>query len=81
MHTTNRRYMKGFEHYLDETARMDMRVGRKPMNYNRIVGLVEKYKFEIKEVLKERKQIDMGVDPIKKIWERNYRYSKIEEFN
>ena len=46
IHTTNRRYTTEYEHHLDEKARMGMRVGRKPKNYTRIVGLVQKYKFE-----------------------------------
>ena len=46
IHSTNKRYMKEYEHHLDEKARMDMRVGRKQKNYNRIVGLVQKYKLE-----------------------------------
>ena len=46
IHSTNKRYMKEYEHHLDEKARMDMRVGRKPKNYSIIVGMVQKYKFE-----------------------------------
>ena len=67
--------MKEYEHHLDEKARMDMRVGRKPKNYHSVVGKVQKYKFEyafikrtqpiVEKILKERQQIEMGTDPIK----------------
>ena len=75
IHSTNKRYMREYEQYLDEKARMDMRVGRKPKNYERVVRMVQKYKFEyafikrtqpiIEKILKERQQIEMGTDPIK----------------
>ena len=32
IHNTNKRHMREYEQYLDEKARMDMRVGRKPKN-------------------------------------------------
>ena len=67
--------MKEYEQQLDEKARMDMKVGRKPKNYHRVVGKVQKYKNEysfvkrtqpiIEKILKERQQIEMGTDPIK----------------
>ena len=75
IHSTNKRYMREYEQYLDEKARMDMRVGRKPTNYHRVVGKVQKYRKEysfikrtqpiIEKILKERQQIEMGTDPIK----------------
>ena len=46
IHSTNKRCMREYEQYLDEKARMDMRVGRKPKNYERVVRMVRKYKFE-----------------------------------
>ena len=71
----NKKYMREYEQHLDEKARMDMRVGRKTKNYSRLVGIVQKYKNEysfkkrtpplIEKILKERQQIDIGVDPIK----------------
>ena len=30
IHSTNKRYMREYEQHLNEKARMDMRVGRKP---------------------------------------------------
>ena len=67
--------MREYEQYLDEKARMDMRVGRKPKNYHKVVGLVQKYRKEyafirrtqpiVEKILKERQQIEMGTDPIK----------------
>ena len=52
-----------------------MRIGRKPKNYERVVRMVQKYKFEyafikrtqpiVEKILKERQQIEMGTDPIK----------------
>ena len=75
IHSTNKRYMREYEQHLNEKARMDMRVGRKPKNYHKVVGLVQKYKKEytfirrtqpiVEKILKERQQIEMGTDPIK----------------
>ena len=66
IHSTNKRYMKEYEQQLDEKARMDMRVGRKPKNYHNVVGLVQKYRKEyafikrtqpiVEKILKERNQ-------------------------
>ena len=42
IHSTNKRYMREYEQHLNEKARMDMRVGRKPKNYHKVVGLVQK---------------------------------------
>ena len=38
--------MREYEQQLNEKARMDMRVGRKPKNYHSVVGKVQKYKNE-----------------------------------
>ena len=46
IHTTNKRCMREYEQHLNEKARMDMRVGRKPKNYHSVVGKVQKYKNE-----------------------------------
>ena len=47
IHSTNKRYMIEYEQYLDEKARMDMRIGRKPKNYERVVRMVQKYRKEM----------------------------------
>ena len=64
IHSTNKIYMREYEQHLNEKARMDMRVGRKPKNYHKVVGLVQKYKNEyafvkrtqliVEKMLKER---------------------------
>ena len=41
IHSTNKRYVREYEQHLNEKARMDMRVGRKPKNYHKVVGLVQ----------------------------------------
>ena len=35
IHSTNKRYMREYEQHLNEKARMDMRVGRKPKKIKR----------------------------------------------
>ena len=46
IHSTHKTYMKEYEHHLDGKTRMDMSVGRKLKNYNKIVGLEQNYNFE-----------------------------------
>ena len=39
--STNKRHMREYEHHLNEKARMDIIVGRKPKNYHSVAGKVQ----------------------------------------
>ena len=60
IHSTNKRYMKEYEHKLDEKARIDMRVGRKPKNYHSVVGKVQKYKNEYAFVKRTQPKVEIA---------------------